>query len=109
MKNRSFIIGLALVGLSMQVFPLICSGALKQGYIDGFKSASIITLFTALIVAVWSQPSAKERDHAREDIYRDIDSIYRHIDECNRDLREEFREDIRLSCESTCKTPCGKK
>jgi len=109
MKNRGFIIGLALVGLSMQVFPLICSGALKQGYIDGFNSASIITLFATVILAVWSQRSTKEHDNVREDIYRDIDAIYRHIDDCNRDTREDLREEIRHSCESTCKTSCGKK
>jgi hypothetical protein len=106
MKNRSFVIGLAFAGLAMQVFPLICSGALKQGYIDGFSAASVITLFTAFILAIWSQPCPKDKDREREDIYRDFDAVYRHIDDTARDLREDIRE-----CESNkcCKVPCGKK
>jgi len=106
MKNRSFVIGLAFAGLAMQVFPLICSGALKQGYIEGFNAASVITLFTAFILAIWSQPCPKDKDRERDEIYRDFDAVYRHIDDTARDLREDLRE-----CESNkcCKVPCGKK
>ena len=107
MKNRSFIIGLAFAGLSMQVFTLICSGALKQGYIDGFNAASVITLFTALILNLLSQPCSKDKDREREDLYRDIDAVYRHIDDTARDLREDIRDCGRSSCGSHCKI--GKK
>ena len=62
MKNRSFIVGLAFAGLAMQVFTLICAGALKQGYIDGFNAASVITLFTTVILTLWSQPCPKDKE-----------------------------------------------
>ena len=110
MKNRSFIIGLAFAGLAMQVFTLICSGALKQGYIDGFNAASIITLFSAFILNVWSQPCPKDKDRDREEIYRDFDAVYRHIDDTARDLRDDIRDCARGSDGSKCcKVPCGKK
>lgn len=106
MKNRSFIVGLAFAGLAMQVFTLICAGALKQGYIDGFNAASVITLFTTVILTLWSQPCPKDKERDREDLYRDMDAIYRHIDDTSRDLRDEIRECGR-SCGSHCKI--GKK
>jgi len=109
MKNRNLIIGLAFAGLSAQLFTFICTGALKQGYIDGFNFASMITLFSAFILSLWSQPCPKDRDREREDIYRDIDAVYRHIDDTARDLREDIR-DCSRNCESkACKMPCGKK
>ena len=64
MKNRSFIIGLGFLALAMQAFTLICSGALKQGYIDGFSAASVITLALALLLSLWNQRSSC--DIARE-------------------------------------------
>jgi hypothetical protein len=107
MKNRSFIIGLAFAGLAMQVFPLICSGALKHGYIEGFNAASVITLFTAFILAIWSQPCPKDKDRERDEIYRDFDAVYRHIDDTAHDLRNEVRDCANQV--SQCKMPCGKK
>ena len=108
MKNRSFIIGLAFAGLSMQVFTLICSGALKQGYIDGFNAASVITLFTALILNLWSQPCSKDKERERDDLYRDIDAVYRHIDDTARDIREDIR-DCERSCSASQCCKVGKK
>lgn len=110
MKNRSFIIGLVFAGLAMQVFTLICSGALKQGYIDGFNAASVITLFAAVLLNIWSQPCPKDKDRERDEIYRDFDAVYRHIDDTARDLREDIR-DCSRGCEASkcCKIPCGKK
>lgn len=105
MKNRSFIVGLSFAGLAMQVFTLICAGALKQGYIDGFNAASIITLFTAVILNLWTQPCPKDKERDREEFYRDLDAVYRSIDDSARDLREEIR-DCQRSCSAThcCKT-----
>ena len=103
MKNRSFIIGLVFAGLAMQVFTLVCEGALKQGYIDGFNSASIITLFSAFILLLWSQPCSKQRDRDREDMYRDIDAVYRYVDDSARDLRDEISD-----CSRSCPTQCCK-
>ena len=103
MKNRSFIIGLAFAGLAMQVFTLVCEGALKQGYVDGFNSASIITLFSAFILLLWSQPCSKQRDRDREDMYRDIDAVYRYVDDSARDLRDEISD-----CSRSCPTQCCK-
>lgn len=103
MKNRSFIVGLAFAGLAMQVFTLICAGALKQGYIDGFNAASVITLFTAVILNLWAQPCPKDKERDHEDLYRDIDAVYRNIDDTARDLREEIRE-----CQRSCSASCCK-
>ena len=109
MKNRNLIIGLAFAGLAAQLFTFICTGALKQGYIDGFNFASIIAFFSAFILSMWSQPCPRDREREREDLYRDIDAVYRHIDDIARDLREDIR-DCSRDCESkACKMPCGKK
>jgi len=106
MKNRSVIIGLAFVGLATQVFPLICAGALKQNYIEAFNAASVITLFCAFILNVWSQPCTKDKDYERDAIRRDFDAVYRHIDDSARDLRDDIRDAESSKC---CKMPCGKK
>jgi hypothetical protein len=97
MKNRNLIVGLGLLALSMQAFTLICSGALKQGYIDGFNTASMITLALALILSVWSQRSQCEINRDAEERGRDIDNLYRYVDETARDVREEIRD-----CERSC-------
>jgi len=106
MKNRNFIIGLAFAGLATQVFTLICTGALNQNYIDVFNAVSVITLFSALILNVWSQPCPKDVERQRENTYRDFDEVYRNIDETARDLRAEIR-DCERNCSSNCKI--GKK
>lgn len=97
MKNRNLIVGLGLLALSMQAFTLICSGALKQGYIDGFNTASMITLAVAVILSVWSQRSQCDINREADDRGRDIDNLYRYVDETARDVREEIRD-----CERNC-------
>lgn len=90
MKNRSFIIGLAFAGLATQVFTLISTGALKDSYVDAFNAASVISLFSALILTIWSLPCPKDSEREREDMYRDFDGLYRYVDDANRDIRVEI-------------------
>ena len=111
MKNRNLIIGLAGVGFTLQAVTLICAngGGLKLGYVDTFNAISVLILFTSLILSLWSQPCEEKRQAERDDIYRDFDAVYRHIDDTARDLREDVRECSRSCSASTCCKTTGKK
>lgn len=102
MKNRNFIIGLSVVGFSLQAFTLISNDALNSSYADAFNAVSTLILFSAFIAAIWSMPCARQKEEEREELFRDFDASYRYIDDQVRTLREEIR-DCQRNSESACK------
>ena len=91
MKNRNFIVGLALFGLAAQAFVLLSGKGLDSATASVFNTASIIVLFVAFILSVFSQRSDCKINAERDEIYRDIDAVYRHISDVNRDVTNDIR------------------
>ena len=91
-NTRNISIGLAFTGFAAQVFVLISGDALATNYANIFNAVGSLSLFSAFAWYVLSQPSDDKKNSDREGFYRDIEAIYRYVDDTARDLREEIRD-----------------
>jgi hypothetical protein len=101
-SNRNLVIALASVGFATQTFVLICGDALAENYANVFNAFGSLALFVSFVWYVLDQPSADANEKNRSEIYRDMESVYRYIDDVARDLRDEIRDSDRNASDSYC-------
>ena len=103
MTNRNLIVSLASVSFFANLFILFAGEKLANDATSTFSGIGMLSLSAAFLAFIFSQKSKSEIDHEREDLYRDIDAVYRHIDEVRRDLNDDIRECHRSCDKSSCK------
>jgi hypothetical protein len=103
MTNRNVIVSLASVSFFANLFILFAGDKLADDATNAFSVIGMLSLSAAFLAFIFSQKSKSEIDHEREDLYRDIDAVYRHVDEVRRDLSDDIRECTRSCDKSSCK------
>jgi len=103
MTNRNVIVSLASVSFFANLFILFAGDKLADDATNAFSVIGMLSLSAAFLAFIFTQKSKSEIDHEREDLYRDIDAVYRHVDEVRRDLSDDIRECTRSCDKSSCK------
>jgi hypothetical protein len=103
MTNRNLIVSLASVSFFANLFILFAGDKLADDATNAFSVIGMLSLSAAFLAFIFSQKSKSEIDHEREDLYRDIDAVYRHVDEVRRDLSDDIRDCTRSCDKSSCK------
>jgi hypothetical protein len=103
MTNRNLIVSLASVAFFANLFTLFAGDKLASDATNTFSIVGMLAMSAAFLTFIFSQKTKTEIDHEREDLYRDIDAVYRHIDELRRDLSDDIRECNRSCDNRTCK------
>jgi hypothetical protein len=103
MTNRNVIVSLASVSFFANLFILFAGDKLADDATNTFSVIGMLSLSAAFLAFIFSQKSKSEIDHEREDLYRDIDAVYRHVDEVRRDLSDDIRDCTRSCDKSSCK------
>lgn len=102
MNTRNVVFSLATVGLFANGFVLIAGENLAPNAADFFNSIGFTLTALSIMLLALSQKTEKDADLERQDIYRDFDAVYRHIDDSVRDLRYELDSTTRR-CSDSCK------
>ena len=103
MTNRNLIITLASVPFFANLFILLAGSKLASDAANTFSVVGMLSLSAAFLTFILSQKSKSENEHERENLYRDIDAVYRHIDDVKRDLNDDIRNCSRSCDKSSCK------
>jgi hypothetical protein len=103
MTNRNLIVTLASVPFFANLFVLLAGNKLASDAATTFSVIGMLSMSAAFLTFILTQKSKSEIDHEREDLYRDIDAVYRHIDEMRRDLSDDIRDCTRSCDKTSCK------
>lgn len=96
MNNKMFT-GLACVGLFSNLFVALSGKNLDPSYASLFTNIGSVAIASALVFYFLSQKTEAEKENERDEVRRDFDAVYRHIDDTARDLRDDIRD-----CASIC-------
>lgn len=95
MSNKVFT-GLACIGLFSNLFVALSGKNLDPSYASFFTNIGSVAIASALVFYFLSQKSEAETRNERDEIYRDFDAVYRHIDDTARDLRSDIQDCARI-------------
>ena len=92
MKNSTIITSLASVGLFSNIFVFLAGKNLDANFAADVTAISGIAFSAAFITFLFTQKSEVEVREERNDIYRDFDAVYRHIDDEIDNVRRDIRD-----------------
>ena len=100
MFNRNVSITCVGLGVFANLFVGLAGKALAAPTAEMFTVLGGFATAVGVLVFILSGKTKTDEDSERADIHRDIDAVYRHIDDVRRDLVEEIRECKRNSSHS---------
>lgn len=92
MFNRN--LGIACVGLGLcsSLFVVLANKGINAETAATFTVLGNLATAAGALVFMLTGRTKAEEEAERADLHRDIDAVYRHIDDTRRDLSEEIRE-----------------
>lgn len=104
MRNRNFFSGVACVGLFANLFVALAGKNLEVGMASLFTNVGSVAIASALVFFILSTKSEAQEQVEREEFYRDIDAVYRHVDDRIRDVNHDV-----MNLGRECSTKCSVK
>lgn len=102
--NRNFIVSLGCLGLFANLFVLLAGKSLTPFAGDMFQTGGFVVFALSVLLFITHSETDDDKERERNQTYRDIDNMYRYVDDSVRDLRGELKEANRSQyCET--KTP----
>jgi len=101
MFNRNVAIACVGLGLFSSVFVAIAGKSLAPESAQTFNFLGLFAVSFGVLFNMLSGKSPEQERYEREDIQRDIDAVYRHIDDRNRDMQNDL-DDLRRDCQKSC-------
>ena len=102
MNNRNFFTGMAVVGLFANLFVALAGKNLDAGMASLFTNIGSVAIASSLVFFILSRKCEAQERAEKDEYYRDLDAVYRHIDDSVRDVRHDIREASR-ACETSCR------
>ena len=104
--NRNFIVSLGCVGLFANLFVLLAGKSLTPFAGDMFQTGGFVVFALSVLLYITHSETDNDKERERNQTYRDIDNVYRYVDDSVRDLRDELKEANRSHC---CETKTSRK